>query len=226
MTDIYPVNSSDFIFVSFVPDGASTKTREKLKQFRMLPDGWHYGEGTATPDEIYDLTLEMYSLIAQLGFTTTDAFPCIDGGVLLTVYRRNHYIECLIGADKLIDLVHEIDEEEEWQCDSVDVLSAKAGLRKIAAQIWNTNLRMIAGQIWHMSGSFTSSITIRGEADLPALHFQNPRTAEFQSFPESVLMALEGPSAPTLESTIRSASPENLQFFGSSQRRFYLTDTA
>jgi len=88
MMDIYPANSSDYIFVSFVPDRASTKTREKLKQFGMLPDGWHFGEGRGTPDEIYELTLEMYSFITQLGFTTTDAFPCINGGGFINSLQK------------------------------------------------------------------------------------------------------------------------------------------
>ncbi len=68
-------------------------TEKKLNEFLSLPVGWHYGQGGPISHRLVDLAKQIVYRAFLLGFSSTDAFPGVDGGILITVYERDHTLE-------------------------------------------------------------------------------------------------------------------------------------
>lgn len=65
-------------------------TIEELKDFARLPKGWHYGFGGPISKETIDLAIGFNEKAENYGFKT-EAFPGVDGEILLSVYGWDNY---------------------------------------------------------------------------------------------------------------------------------------
>jgi hypothetical protein len=174
----------------------------KLANFRMLPEGWHYGEGNRISDKVINRTYKWYVQLLSLGFTNMDVFPGSDGEMLLTIYakqfrpgyRIDHYIELLIEGDNVISLLHERDREEYRRVDAVTDNAISVHVNKIRDEIWNT------------SGSSMSNITTQLGASSKVALSNDPQknaAAGFLSFSASASQPLGKLFASTPEYIIR-----------------------
>jgi hypothetical protein len=91
-------------------------TEDKIKSFSKLEKNWNFGRGDAIlPQAIEDaLALNNYAVGCGL---KTDAFPCDDGGVLVTAYKDGKCLEVIVDGDVfkfecVIDSVNNNDESE------------------------------------------------------------------------------------------------------------------
>lgn len=83
-------------------------TVEKIEGFSRLPAGWHFGEGGPPSAETIKLAIQFESLGRLMGFRT-DAFPGIDGGIIVAFYATNdHCLELTIHADGALSIAYEI----------------------------------------------------------------------------------------------------------------------
>src|SRR6266568_6227153 len=86
------------------------RTADKIRDFLRLTDGWHYGRGDAPAPDIVSESLRIHSMMVAAGFRDTDAFPGIDGEVLLTAYQDSHYIEIMVEIDARVTFTHELND--------------------------------------------------------------------------------------------------------------------
>jgi hypothetical protein len=140
------------------------KTVKKIEQFRDLPVSWHYGDGQAARLDTIDRAKEIFNQYTQMGFTVTDAFPGRDGEIMVTAYKDNYYIECVVETDGTYSVVGERDKD-------VLVDSAHLDEGKTIAEI-----TQIAKRIWNIFGLYILSTSIKGVMNLRALHSETPHT--------------------------------------------------
>ena len=139
-----------------VTSGRKTSdTSRKIQSFMDLPVGWHYGEGQPCAPSIRDAALQTHAFLLGLGFAETDAFPGIDGGLLLTIYHAAHYFELRFENDGTITYRHEIDDIE---IDEQEAL----GLQQV-----QTLLLAYRQEPWTQYASSISTITIPANIDSP-----------------------------------------------------------
>lgn len=70
--------------------GPAVRVERKLRSFGGLVRGWHYGEGEPIAAETVRLARRLHLFSVALGFTNMDAFPCVNGEVLLTIYADRY----------------------------------------------------------------------------------------------------------------------------------------
>ena len=99
-------------------------TEKKINSFRNLPVGWHYGSGIAPLAKVLDLAIRLNQCAGLMGFEATDAFPGIDGEVLLTVYDGDVYLEFSIEVDGSINYIREQGDKEVDSDDKISLLQA------------------------------------------------------------------------------------------------------
>ena len=94
-----------------IKDDLERVIAEKIRSFVALPDGWHYGTGTAAADSTVDTALSVNSLLVDYGARNIEVFPDVDGGILVSGYRDSDTLEILCHPDGRMDLVYEVDDE-------------------------------------------------------------------------------------------------------------------
>ena len=188
-------------------------TAAKIESFRLLPKGWHYGQGGPLRVDVVNKALEIDSYYRQLGFTATDAFPGADGEIMLTTYRGSHCIETIISTDMRYSVTHERDDTE---------LSAAPDVNEIAAK---QTIRQIGAEIWRSFGLSTESTTTKGGKGSQASRSKTQRVAVFLSFSESVWMPQRSPFANTSGPITPRESLASRRFIGGSLNQYFLTNT-
>jgi hypothetical protein len=114
-------------------------TAEKINLFSTLPERWHYGSGAAPRRDTVESALWWNSKVIHAGFDKTDAFPGVNGEIMVTGYAGPHYIEVLIEPSLRIDLVYEMGNQEQIHLERATALDAYKTLEKIAWGICNTS---------------------------------------------------------------------------------------
>lgn len=134
-----------------------TRTIKKIESFCYLPVGWNYGKGAPIELKTVKAAIEIYNFFLMLGLSRTDAFPGVDGEVMITAYHRQHYIGATIekspNGEFIYSLIHEINDEESVFIEGRTARQIREKLLKIVGEIWNT------------SGSFTLNTTIHNVVD-------------------------------------------------------------
>ena len=87
-------------------------TLKKVQAFLRLQPGWHYGRGMAFTPELIREALQFHVYTTSLGFYETDAFPGLDGSIMLTVYEGPDYIEFTLNPCGGMDYRRETDDVE------------------------------------------------------------------------------------------------------------------
>ena len=193
---------------------ASGETERKLRSFESLAPGWHYGVGGGIDHETVTLSSQLLKYLTQLGFSSTDAFPGVDGEVLLTVYRDASYIEIVVYSTDRISIIYERSDAELYRAENVNTKRVLLELKRIAAEIWGSSV------------SSTPTIMTSAEGALQVWPLKRPKMAEHQSSWLNVLRIAEAPSVFISGPITSRAWPANLPYSGTSIRRSYLWVTA
>jgi hypothetical protein len=112
------------------------ETLKKIDNFLYLEKGWHYGKGVSPSKE----TIAIAKKIAEQALSyifDTDAFPGIEGEIMVTVYHKEHYLEFTIESDGEITFVHEVNDEELVYKEGLKLQEAKIKLDDFCEKIWN-----------------------------------------------------------------------------------------
>lgn len=113
-------------------------TEAKIEEFSYLPGGWHYGEGVAPTRKMVNQAVGWSKIIKSFGFPKTDAFPGVDGEIMVTGYLGQHYVELLIEEGS-VTLTYESAGKEVACFENVTPSKAFEELQRIAGGIWNTS---------------------------------------------------------------------------------------
>ncbi len=126
-------------------------TEKKINSFKALPIGWHYGSGIPPLAKVLDQANRLNQYAGLMGFEATDAFPGIDGEVMLTVYDGDIYLEFSIEVDSSIDYIHEhggkeVDSKEKISLHQAINYIEKIGILKCRLSVLSTQTTMIQGR--------------------------------------------------------------------------------
>ena len=89
--------------------------------FMALPDGWHYGEGRAASYRTIELALYIVASMRNLGVSTFEVFPMVNGEVMVSAYCETTSIDITTTKEGNITYVVEKDDlEVAAQDDPVD----------------------------------------------------------------------------------------------------------
>jgi hypothetical protein len=196
------------------PNGLSVQhpTLQKIREFQSLDDGWHFGKGNPPDSKTvhHAMSLATRAIISTFD---TDAFPGIDGEIMVTVYHKQHYLEFTIESDMTVTFVHQVnDNDVEYQ----------EGLT------FNDSLRLLdnfSENIWNTSGLSTRNIMIPEKESSKALHSKIHHLAEYLSYRKIVLMKHQGMFAHIFSSSIPSF-PQTPKFTGVSLSKYCLMDAS
>lgn len=114
---------------------SESQTDEKLESFADLQVGWHYRKGSPISRSVLENAKLINRYLFKLGFSKTDAFPGVEGQVLLTAYNRDHIVEITIyPPGNIATFVHEKNDEEISAAERIDLLKA-VDLAKEASKV-------------------------------------------------------------------------------------------
>lgn len=130
----------------------TSPTTLKIRSFKRLLEGWHYGKGVPPTNAAIEQALKLNSGALSSGFLKTDAFPGIDGEILVAVYYGEWYLEFTLEANMSVTFVAEKNREE---VEYVEGLSVEDALNKIA---------QYREKVWTLSGLSILSISTIAQA--------------------------------------------------------------
>lgn len=129
-------NQADYTFLPF--NTPRIITVEKIRDFKNLEEGWHYGEGQPFKDSILDNAISIIQEAFNAAFYITDAFPGLSGEVMCTIYHGEHYLEFTIEPDSYITFSREKGDKEICYQEGLSLKDAKKTIREFRKEIWNT----------------------------------------------------------------------------------------
>jgi hypothetical protein len=104
-------------------------TTKKIRAFRRLKAGWHYGEGYSFDENVLHKAIKLHEHALLLGLYETDAFPGIDGSVILTVYGGPECLEFTLTPSGEMQYRRERDDVEVYDEESITLPQAEDILR-------------------------------------------------------------------------------------------------
>jgi hypothetical protein len=143
----------DLMMMSLRNRAAALLTCQKIEEMSKLRPGWCYGEGCPIDRGTVSLARELDLFAAALAQDSlqTDAFPGLNGEVMLTLYRGARYAEITIRPDRLIDCFWELwGQEAGWE-EGIGASRAKDSLVDFSAAFEHPD--SLADPIWrHVEG--------------------------------------------------------------------------
>jgi hypothetical protein len=109
----------------------------RILSFGELGDGWHFGEGQAPPIDIIDRAIELHHILKSSGFRSTNAFPGIDGEVIVSAYRENFYLEFTLEVDGSLSFIFEQNDVEEISIEGLTIENVLSVIDDTWDKIWN-----------------------------------------------------------------------------------------
>lgn len=122
--------------LAFIPPSAQSKTISKIESFARLDNGWHYGRGIAADRSTIDRAISVFNQYIQIGFLRTDAFPGVDGEIMVTGYKDIFYVECTVAADGSYSVVGEQNNEVIAEAYGIGLSVATETITAVAKQTW------------------------------------------------------------------------------------------
>jgi hypothetical protein len=111
------------------------ETLRKIKRFAHLLPGWHFGEGVP-PSHGMVLSATLLNLDLQLaGFDKTNAFPGVDGQIMVTAYHDDFYFEFSLELDGLVNFVMEVGDREEFARDGLSIGQVRSLITELATNV-------------------------------------------------------------------------------------------
>jgi hypothetical protein len=84
----------------------------KVDGFLRLGEGWYYGAGSPASSALVGRAKLLINLFHRQGFANVDAFPGVDGEIMLSAFENGHCIELTLELDGTFRLLHEENGEE------------------------------------------------------------------------------------------------------------------
>ena len=86
-------------------------TVDKIQSFAGFQPGWSFGEGIEFAQNTLNKALQLAKTAYMLGFHETDAFPGLNGEIMVTIYQGRDYWEFTVQPVETLTFVYEKGEE-------------------------------------------------------------------------------------------------------------------
>ena len=194
--------------------GLRQAVAQKIHSFSELPEGWHFGEGVGATRAAVDSALIINTLLADHRARNIEAFPCVDGGVLVHGYQGVDVLEIQCDPDSMVHLAHEregdlVAEREAVSTDDIECYLGELAWRSISSFVFSTH-----------------STTAMSWVDIPAPPF-NKRlrvSASLCSIHDVESIAVDR-NATTFKISTKGTAPFQ-PFFGDSAETYYRQSAA
>jgi hypothetical protein len=128
------------IFLANSPGSADSRflgTMRKIQSFEKLALGWNYGQGGPVDPTVIRGAITVLLKFSLAGLNDTDAFPGLNGEVMVTAYEGDHYLEAILENDGSITVTYDVNDVEKFSKERMGSESALSKLQEIAGEIWN-----------------------------------------------------------------------------------------
>ena len=186
-------------------------TTRKLSEFGSLQPGWHYGDGVPISQNLIAKARTVAQKAVSFGFPESNAFPGVDGGILITVYKGNCTFEIRLFPDGRARFVKEVDDEDVAFLENVTVERAIELLEEEAALLC-------------LSGPFIPDTTMNLGNASEARLLKRLQTVEYPFLTQNALKQDRGLFASIFNSST-GESPVTLQSSGSFVPIFFPKDS-
>lgn len=181
---------------------------KKIQFFSELKAGWHHGEGAEFSKDQINGASKVAGFVFALAGEEMDAFPGLDGEIMVTAYSKNMCFEVIvIDEDHFTLLVEDEDGSElyEAECESFHELNEKLFL------VWKKH-------IWNISDSSQSGTMTSIGRDLSVSHLPTPKE---EVSPSLIIDAQQGIHVGhvSISNPFITDYQPNLRFFGNSQEK-------
>jgi hypothetical protein len=169
-------------------------TEDKIKSFAQLARGWDYGNGGPIPEGTLRKARAWNTLLKEVGFSETDAFPGGGYEVVVAGSIGEHYVEIIVEPSDRISIAYDHKGRQQFY---------KANLSESEAE---QAMGSLVRGLWSASDYFTRISTTQNNISSPELLFAT-WTVDYRSLSGTAFNNLEILSEPTSGSTI-NAFPE------------------
>ena len=189
-------------------DGLPHVTEDKIIGFSQYRRGWHYGEGVPFGERTIGLALKLHQEIIRQAFFVTDAFPGLQGQILVTIYYGDHYLEFTVEPDETISFCQEEQDVEILNCEGLSFEQAIKQLQEFRRQTWKGS-----------GSSAEYSMTPENTGSRAPLLGTQVTSVVFPLSAESAYV-LPGVGPVVMSESITGQLPENQSFSGCSRQTY------
>jgi|SRR5208282_1668245 len=107
MNQISGQQDFQLLFYCSDQDPCPDPIEEKIQLFTKLQEGWNYGEGRVPSQSVIDRAIKIYRSGKQLGLDA-EVFPLINGGIEISLYREDHFMDILVHEGGRLDFSYEV----------------------------------------------------------------------------------------------------------------------
>ena len=185
---------------------ADDRILHRILSFLELRDGWHYGEGRGATRPAVDLAIRIKDLLTSFDLEEIEAFPDVNGGILVSGYCDDDIFEIFCGADGNLEIEHRIEQDGVFESADVQFDDLAEYLRR---KLWES---------MRLSDFFIPSITAIRSDDLRVWYSSAQLPLErYQSSTPSAPEKKAEPSANTFLCITTRRFPAIPSFSGGSQ---------
>ncbi|MDQ3011199.1 MAG: hypothetical protein M3X11_10920 [Acidobacteriota bacterium] len=116
-----------------------SETREKLLSFACLHRRWNFGEGVPAKELSLQRALAILESLDDAGFSYTDAYPGLDGDILLSAYALPDYYDFKVKVDGSVTVTHTRGEEDKFYQEAMPLVEVFSNIKKFASEKWPTS---------------------------------------------------------------------------------------
>ena len=182
------------------------QTEDKIQAFGHFRAGWSHAEGVPFARLVIEQAAGLAQLSNKLGLRT-DAFPGLDGEIMVVIYRKNYAIELTVEVDGTVTFYRDDDNDSDGEPEHGLTLD-QAVSRIVTLQL---------EEECDLSGYWTHYTTTYSLGDLKA---SPSKDAQFQYFSPIVQFKPVERSARISIASIKTTR-EPLHFFGSSNLIYF-----
>jgi hypothetical protein len=103
------ININSYTNFTFSPSNKHSEddlTKVLIKNLAKIPNGWDFGSGYPPSEFVISKALQVYSLGKILSFKV-EVKPETEGGIILTLYKKDEFLDVIINNNLSLDIVHE-----------------------------------------------------------------------------------------------------------------------
>lgn len=112
---------------------------KKILDFKDLPEGWHYGEGFPITEKVIKKAITIDKEAFNNCFFETDAFPGINGEIMVTIYYRDYCLEFTIENNGSVTYIREHNDKEVSYEENITFSEALNRIKTFKEEIWNSS---------------------------------------------------------------------------------------
>ena len=107
------------------------KIKEEIDSFTALLDGWHFGEGVGANEVAVRVAHDVHDLMIENGAEEIEAFPAIDGGVLISGYFDNESLDVSCRPNGAMEIDHEVNDNLKYEREGLYLNDVKKYLEEL-----------------------------------------------------------------------------------------------